>query len=32
VVVDDAVEYVKGQLDRGQAINPAKIQAVLDGI
>jgi hypothetical protein len=28
----DAVEYVKDQLDRGQAIDPAKIQAVLDDI
>jgi hypothetical protein len=28
----DAVEYVKDQLDHGQAIDPAKIQAVLDDI
>jgi hypothetical protein len=28
----DAVEYVKEQLDHGQAIDPAKIQAVLDDI
>jgi ribosomal protein L7Ae-like RNA K-turn-binding protein len=32
VKLHNVVEYVKNQLDLGQAIDPAEIQAVLDDI